>query len=363
MRRLIRSTAALLLTALSLALPANPASAVTADRYGYWTKAPAGGGIGGVQLPIGAPADGLYIAQTTKADPSGPVAYSAVHVPVDKPADATFTIHAADANSGFANTTIVACPATTPWQSAKSGGSTDEGPKYDCAGVGGGVVGLASADGLQMTFALPSSFAVAGGFEIVLLPSGDTPFSVAAKPPAESDFSMSSADSAPPADVTSPAPSADVAPSPVDSPASSPPASSFGSSSAPALSSPTPSADLTTPSPLPDTPAAASSSATPAAAPSASGPAPSALAVPRPATPSPHRHRDRGQQLLALAVLAALGAGLAALATRPARGPRLLGSLGGSRAAAPSAVPAASAPRVGGIGRFARARTAQPSRL
>lgn len=66
---------------------------------------------------------------------------------------------------------------------------------------------------------------------------------------------------------------------------------------------------------------------------------------------------SRGDRILAVSLLFLLGAGLWWVGGSPVRAPRLLGSLAGPAAAAPSRV------TTGGVGRFTRPRTGRPPRL
>ena len=96
-----------------------------------------------------------------------------------------------------------------------------------------------------------------------------------------------------------------------------------------------------------------------ATTPSSRSTAPSATT--QPARPGEGWLTGRRQRLLAVWILVDVGGALLWFGSAPARAPKLLGSVGAHR----SSLPTEGAPdqEVRGIGRFARPRTAPPSRL
>jgi hypothetical protein len=324
------------------------ASAASPDRVGWWYKAVADPALAGVvPAPPNVPSGGLYVAN----DPSGPAAVAAVAFTGS--GQATLTLAAAGQPGFSAETPIAACPSATVW-TPSSAGAWAERPEYDCDRRK--VDGTPAADGTTITWQLPADLADAEHtFNVVLVPQGQVPFQVALAPPGEDAVAAGEPDAATAATddgaVTEGATEPDAAFT--DPGTFTPDTGSSGSGSFTFAGGDVPASEpaLAPGQADPAAPAAVDPDRTqPVGRQEVALPVPRALAVDRDAT--------RGERIMAVAVLAALGLGLWFLADRPTRVPRLLGSLGGE-------VPLAAAEDgpVRGIGRFARPREAPPHPL
>jgi hypothetical protein len=321
-------------------LVAETAAAQGPDQVGWWSEvqqAPS-------PLPVNAiTGDNLMVGN----DPMGPNAIAAVRFTVPSNIDgaavdpstvpATLTLHVV-ANSAVGTPAVAACIVVANWEPA-TGGSWGARPNYTCSPS---AAGSFSAD--TATFQLtPELQRGAGLYDMVLAPdpTKTDPFSVQFVPPGAEALALGAG--------SSPA-SAETSTAPAEAPASD----------APAVTD-LPGPDLGTPGllstpPLPLSPAPA---ATPAATPRATGATPR-LFAPRLAKVS----AKRAQRALALGMLGLIAAAVWWFGGKQARSPRLLGSLGESKAGdlaaeggSPLYVP------LGGIGRFARPRTGPPPRL
>jgi len=326
-----------------------PAGAIAPDELGWWFKAN--------QDPVGAlpvevepphvPDGGLYVAN----DPSGAAGVSALrfHLPEDEaPAVAVTLTPSSSATIGDA-ADIVACPTLTSWVSAPDGGRWDLRPEADCTTAK--VPGVPSEDGATLSWELSgASFAQGGSYDVVLLPDPEasTPFQVPFEAP----------------DGTAVQPVADPATTPTTEAANfdlgdlGVSEESFTAPESPAVSPPSFDAPGTA---VPDVPATGDA----ATGGEGDGEFTLPTAPPRPDLRSEGFSVERA---VAIGLLVAIGAGLWLLAGQQVRAPKLLGGLAGEPAAAGAgvrAVPARarSRPRVGGIGRFARARTQPPNRV
>lgn len=340
MRRLLRPLAALLAAAaLPLAVSSPAPAAGDAPTYGWWyepnqsplnTLAPP-------PPPPDAPPDGLYLAGT----PAGALTEAALRFIVGGASDdATLTLQAVAGASFGAATPVLACPTTSAWAPAQAG-DWSKRPASDCTRVGGGVPGVASTDGTTMTWKLSSAFQPGSGtYDVVLLPQGGQFFRVPVKAPGTDALAVPPL----PSSTTTTAPATTTTTAPV----------SVATSACSCVAEPPAPPDF--PPSLP-----------------ASPPQPPALRAARPVTTQlasglPVRFRPphtRGQRIMAVTLLLGLAGALWWIGGYPARAPRLLVALHGSRGAT-AGQEGGDDPgvlRVGGVGRFARPRRERPRRL
>jgi hypothetical protein len=278
-----------------------------------------------VPAPPGAPEDGLYVESAPDGSPS---AIGAVSYYTGGNVDATLTLDVVEGSSAD-EATLAACPADGGWDAVQNG-RWDRRPEYDPDGCT--LLGEASAG--VVTFAIPASAHQPGSafLAVAIVPAaGSSAFSTAFEPPTEASLVTTE----PASGSTEPEPAADPAYEPAAAP-----------TAAPTFTTPSPSSFEVPTSPVVD---------------SGDGGEVAADAPSRPAAATvPVDEEDRAAQIAAIAVLALMGAGLWALATRPQRAPRLLGSLA-TEEAAPVVVHATAAAR--GLGRFARPRSAPPTAI
>lgn len=344
-----------------LAMPL-PVGAEAPTEQGWWYKARSGPlGAAPLPPPASVPEGGLYVAN----DPSGHAAISAMRFS-DDVGNATLLLRVSGTTLAAPGEPpeIVACPAASGWEPAENG-AWDDRPEAACDRAAS--TGVLSSDGEEMSWFISESFVADGGIDLVLVPrDGAPPFSVTFEAPDEEtlmgpgsfggDFDSGSNfefdddfDSDPGFDPGagggSPGGGFDPGPTP-------PPAPSSGGSSDDFAVDPAP------PVEVPD---------------DGEGDATAAPGVPGsgPGTPTaqqaPLTDEGRTAQVAAVLTLMAIGGALFWLGSQPVRAPRLLGSLGGSGTAVAAAATAADASIVRapsrGIGRFARPRTAPPTRL
>jgi hypothetical protein len=311
------------------------ASGAELDAYGWWNRNqalpvegdPTGLGlttVPTVPAPPTVPADGLYVSN----DASGPAAIAAVRHLLGGQGSGVLTLELAEGSTLTGAEEIVGCPVLGGFEAAQNG-RWDAAPAYDPEACT--VVPVASEDGSALAFDVPATFASSLG-DISLLvapaPGSVAPFSLAFAAPTSASFAVTSVTA--PQSTTGGTPSFSPRP-PVSA------APSFGTPSSPSLSAPS------APS-VPSAPAV-----------EAPGPAPAAVAAPAAAVVADD---SRVASIASVIALAAIGAALWWLSSRPQRAPRLLGSVGGGAAAAEA--PAPTTPPVRGLGRFARPRTLPP---
>ena len=368
------------------------------DGYGWFNKAqqvPTGGkpapnppscpSSPASECAVGPPADGLYVAYDVDAvvpgtvtgpvanlpaapglpqapspapsvsstpQPIGPTAYSAVRFVVPEGAEAQLTLRILSRSTTTPGGTdptagrLFACITTTPGWLAAQNARYDEGPKYDCT-----TADEADLQADQAVFDLGAQFVQNGMIDVAIVPagdvpSGDRPFQMSMAAPADDALVLTNAEELAGAaeafaeeDFSFEDPALEYEESfevesfdeefAIDDFAVE---ESFGTDTFGSVAS------------------------VPVARPTAGRPE---LAAPARNVLNPlARDASRGERLLAVVLLLAMAAGLWWVGGQPVRPPRLLGSLG---AGIPVAVDEV---RTGGIGRFARVRTAaRPPRL
>jgi len=335
-RRALRGVAATLVaTAGAVLLHAPAAHATAPDQTGWWSYSqPSSGLVPNVTADPGQ----LEIV----GGPSGPVSFAAVRYTVPPELDGqqvdlsqvtgTLVLSVAP-NSSAQGASLQVCPTASPWKPEEHGAMSDA-PKYNCATPP--VTGQVSPDNNTVTFNLVSSLASQPGtFDLAIVPSGQAPFAVKFAKPDERSF----APSAPPAVPGSTDTGAATQPPAPLSPDTTPAAPTLAPAS-PALSSPASEV------PLAAGPAANPSTPTP--------PGPPSLRL-RPAGRTSSWTSARQQQVMAVGLLLAIAGALWWMGGVAQAAPKLLGSLGGRKPDTASATV-----RIGGVGRFARPRTAAP---
>jgi hypothetical protein len=328
MRRVLRLAGAVLL-ASSVAVLAWPmdAGAQSPDAKGWWYRAQQAGTPVPLPAPPIVPPGGLYVAQGPNSEH---LAMAAVEYAVSGPGTATLVLTPAPGAAG--TVAVSACPLAAGFEQVEAGAWVDA-PAYNCTTAS--VDGVVAPDG-TVTFALTAEFVAAGNtaMQAALIPTpGSAPFQVPFEPPGDGSFTA----------VAGPAEDA----APADTSTGASPDATTGSFDTGVATSPTFDAPADT---------GAGQVAAPSSPPEVAPRRPTAR--PRPVVPVAVS-RQLADRVAAAVGLAIIGAGMWWLAGRPLPSPRLVG--GGS--SGDVAVPAAERARVGGIGRFARARQGPPNRL
>jgi hypothetical protein len=299
------------------------AGAQSPDATGWWYRPQQAGTPVAIPAPPVVPAGGLYVAH----GPNGEhLAMAAVEYAVSGAGTATLVLKQAAGAVG--TVAVTACPLSAGFQPVEAGAWADA-PAYNCTSASAD--GVVAPDG-SVTFALTTDFVAAGNtaMQAALIPTpGSAPFQVPFEPPGDGSFTA----------VTAPA--ADAAPA--DTPADAGPGGTTSSFDSGGLASPT-------------FDASAGTGAGPVAAPST----PPEVSLQRP-TPRPRpvvpvaASRQVADRVAAAVCLALIGAGMWWLSGRPLPSARLLGAGSSGDAVVPE--------KVGGIGRFARARHGPPNRF
>lgn len=347
---------------------AEPAASVTS---GWWNEA----GTGAVTAPSTASSGQLQVSSGLQ----GPLAFAAVRITVPAnldPATATATLSLVQvANSAVGTVAVSACPTTSSWSPGGDQASSSA-PGYDCSN--GRQADAIDSDG-QDSFAIPAGWASGSTIDVAIVPTPGTtaPFSVHYTAPTTQSAGLSGPSTPPSASIPSgagtgsdaPAGSGAPQPTPVGAPpgtaavtiapstAGSATATPGGGTSAPSMSAPPPALAS---SPVAAMPAPASGP--PGGSPSIQ-PLPARSGTAQSASPisgHPLVGPGRAGRILAISVLLLLGVVMFGLSAYPIGHARQLVPVGAGRSPAP-VVPLTS--QVGGIGRFAKPRTAPPRRL
>lgn len=337
-RRVGLRTMAAACVALAVATAAGgTASADAPDKYAWWWKPKQNASLTFVPSPPNVDTTDFYVAN----DVSGPLAVGAVHFQVLGSGEGTLTLEAKD-QSTFTAADVGACPATSVWDGVFAG-SWEQKPTWN---AGACVKGAAAPDGTSMTWKIGEAFAPADGSEgeysVVLVPQGNVPFSVVIVQPDDSAFTGYTA-GAPGGGFTE-AGATDAGFSPAADPGGS-----FAAADGGAVGS---SFDM--PAASTDVGAGVGTGATAAPVPGGNAPAApaggtgrsAALPVPTALTST---GGDTGERVASAVLLGLIAAAL--------------WWLGGVRQPAPAPALLDAPARVGGIGRFARPRSAPPNRL
>lgn len=338
--------------------------AVIADKVGWWSRSNQVGaipGVGNLPPPPTTSPDEIVVANDAtpecdadrSTEPCGGAAIAALRYVVPEGADARLTLEAAEGEKIVLppGTGISACITTSVWDGVGYGQWSTR-PTYDCQGLSAqGTVSVEESrltppiagsevvqEGDFVVWELPAVFQISPGvIDVALVPFGTpTAWSVTFRSPDDDSFALTS-----------------EAAADAGGPFGPPPGLEIRSASAPGEE----------PGPEPSRPVAPSSASSAAAG---------RAATPEPAEGLPAQAflddlaraavpDSRWERMLAVVLLFGLGAAWWWIAGRPARLPRLLGSLGERRPH--SVVIAAATITVGGIGRFARPRDSRPARI
>ena len=351
MNRVVRAlpvAVALLVTGALLVAGAEPAAAQAPDRTGWWSTAPTDLSA----APSSTPADGLHLAN----GPHGQLAFAAVSYHLPPLSSARLTVRIA-ANTLVGTPAVVACPTVSDTWRAGGDQPAATAPAYTCRGRS--VPALVSSDstGMTLSFLLDDNQELSPGvLSLALLPS----------PVSTAPFSL---------DLLAPGPGALVT---QQVSAAQPPAAAPS-----ALPARTPEARADPRPPAAPVPAlvpfdaalpvlAALPGVAPALAPAlapllAAGPlpAPPALAAPRLLRSAQQRRlgTDNRANQAVLLVLVLLVGGVGYLIGHNTELPLRL--LGGRAPRVDPDAPVLAGPDapLGGLGRFARARTGPPRKL
>ena len=369
------------------------------EGFGWWSKLqqnPAGGGNPQPPVPVGTncvptdvnacpvgpPADGMYVVHDYEAvapttvtgpvsnvpvpalppappgaplpnpstpAPLGPTAYSAVKYVVPEGAETQLALRILSRNTTQPGGPeadpsvgkLYACLVSEPGWAAVQNGRYDQGPKYDCTTADEGEI-----QGDVLVFELGAQFVSNGAVDVVIVGTGERPFQLALAPPSDSDLTVLSSSEASEELLSEDFTFEDPALEFLEDSAAAADLSSgdFGAG------------DLF----VTEDSFGALVGAPTAATRGAGVGRPSQLVTPTAAVLNPFRRdASRGERLMAVALLLALGAGLWWVGGQPVRMPRLLGSLGAAAGATDE--PAGPQPTNRGIGRFARPRPQGPS--
>ena len=336
-----RLTRVLPVAAGLLLLAALPAGAQGPDRTAWWSTTPADLSA----APSSTAPDGLHVAN----GPDGRLAFAAVSYHLEAFSSATLTLHLAP-NTLVGTPLLIACPTTNDSWKAGGNQSTPTAPTYTCAGRSAPALVSSDSAGPTVSFLLDATQEQSPGvvsLAIVPSPTSTAPFSLDLLAPSASSLV------AQPPGAARPPTTPEAAPTAATAVAVTPANPVTGSAPLPML-------PLGNPLPQPGPVVAPDPTLAPAVAPVVAAPAAVALPgrrVVRSAEQlrlaADHRARQ-ASMLLLLALVGGLGYLLGHKQDIPLR---LLG--GRAPRVDPDAVPlpGTDAP-IGGLGRFARPRTA-----
>lgn len=342
--RVVRAAAAIVWASAAAVWAVGPAStpagAIAPDAYGWWAVYQQAPGGSNLPVPPGIPEDGIFVSgapQTQAGQTVGVAAFGAVRARIGEGSPARILLSVAEGYVAQADAVVLACPTTSHWDPFVNG-RWEARPTYDCVR---GVQGTVSPTGDTVTFEMAGTAQKEPGLlDVAIVPGG----------PVRLGFQRPDPTSIQPAfEASGPGEEGDDTADSDDTSAFDP---TFDGSTGSDGSFFTDGGALSLPVFAPDAPA-------PAAAPVLTDASPSVglrqafpVSVPLPLVD------DRGERAMAAGLLLLMGAALWWFGGAQARAPRRLGSMG-SAAVDLDAVPA----RLGGIGRFARARSGRPTRL
>ena len=366
MRKLGRALAAACVTGVMAIASGLPAGGQEADdfsttssapvllQYGWWNKAQQAPGTSPVPAPPTAPADGIYVVHdyeaaagqtvtgpignlpvppgpVAAARPLGPSAFGAVRFSVPDGSEGTLTLKILNKSSstpgGFDPSAgkVLGCLATSPWDAVQNG-RYDSAPKYDCASAAS-----ATLNGDVIELQIPSGLVTAGTIDIAIVPTGSQPFSLSLDRPSDTSLMLTNV----PESSTEFSEESFAFEDPLTTFIEEGGAADFAFESGDSLFS-----------------TGVTGGSTSVAAPASR---PGRVAVPAGRVSNPFGpDASRGERIMAVLLLLAMGGALWWVGGQPTRAPRLLGSLGAGAVTIDPAVAGASTPK--GIGRFARPR-------
>jgi hypothetical protein len=318
-----RAAAALCVAAIPFVLTVS-ADADAAGSFGWWYQLNDSSLPAAPPPPPGAPSGGIYVQGTL----AGPSAYGAVRF--SSPGTTAGVAKLAVESSNGA-VEVAMCPTTSAWQPA-DGGPWQAKPTFDCATSK--ALGVLAADGKSVTFQLTDAFGKAGEFDVAIVPdpTAQTVFSLSLTAPGPDFFTPTS--NTPPT-----LPPVEEVPPSIDNTTGG--GFDTGSATFPDVGSTTDAGNFLEPTPT----------APPAATGGTGGGARSGAGTGRLPT-QPVSHTDSSAERVG----AAIGLGLLAAALW-FTGNRTAGDL------TPELVKAGAVSAHGGVGRFARVRTALPTRV
>ena len=328
-RRLGFACIAIGVCALGLVLSASPVQAEAPSKTGWWFELQSKSLPTALPAPPVVPDGGLYVQQ----GPNGPVAYGAVHYMATDAVSATLTLKTAPGSTTQLPTTAIqACVTSSSWNPPKqSPGAWEDAPKYGAPCTPGKI----ATDNSAVAFFFNAPFFTTSGLDVAIVPiEGSNPFTLTFDKPAFDSLSVTTKPTTLPKTPVTTVPSA---------------AAAGGAGSAPS--------GVASAAAKPSTPAAPAAPEAPATADNRSSLANNVLNVAGLGDP------DRGERAVALAGASAIVVGWWLLSTRATRMPQLLGALGGGRVEAVGSEPVAPRGHVGGVGRFAKARSTSARRL
>lgn len=192
-----RVVAALCAAAIPFVLTTS-ADADAAGSFGWWYQ------LNDSSLPVapppppGAPSGGIYVQGTL----AGPTAYGAVHF--SSPGTTAGVAKLAVESSNGA-VEVAMCPTTSAWQAA-DGGPWQARPAFDC--TTSKALGVLAADGKSIAFQLTDAFGNGGEYDLAIVPDpvAQTVFSLSLTAPGPDFFTPTSNTPAtvPPVEVITP---------------------------------------------------------------------------------------------------------------------------------------------------------------
>lgn len=178
-----RVAAALCVAAIPFVLTAS-ADADAAGAFGWWYQ------LNDSSLPVapppppGAPSGGIYVQGTL----AGPSAYGAVRFSSPGTTAGVATL-AVESSNGAVE--VAMCPTSSAWQAA-DGGPWQARPTFDCSTSK--ALGVLAADGKSITFQLTDAFGQAGEYDLAIVPdpTAQTVFSLSLTAPGPAFFTPTS---------------------------------------------------------------------------------------------------------------------------------------------------------------------------
>ena len=341
----VRAIAVVVVAVSALVVQAPPSTAEPPDEYGWWGMYQQAPGGSNLPAPPGVPEDGLFVSGSNEAvagQTPAVLAIAALRVTIADDSPARITLKVAEGSTAK-GAVLVACPTTSGWDPFVNG-RWEARPTYDCVS---GLEGTVAETGDTVVFDLPPTIQKEPGLlDVAIVPRG--PARVAFQRPddasIEADFDLFDEEEV----------ATDPSSDPFTGDPTFDPAGDFATDGSfgfdPAFEAPLDGGlDIGGGGDLLSAPLGRGQQALPRYR----GIRAASIADPR------------GDRILAIAVLLALGGGLWWLGGEPTRGPRRLGSLALGHGGAGAAVATVGTVQMKGVGRFARpsSETARPHRL